>query len=565
MRWPWGQWADAYVEVGRELVANGLDSHIDKLHASADSLVGDVSKTVVGDIQYMRELLRLACRARHEDLRCWLYRGSVDVRFANGRLWHVFGQFKNQLVPWRNAPWVKERLKRTALPRMENLTGDSSKADLVGLLPKVNAHLATLRALTAGGLDAIPDVMDPKEIPEVLQLADALEALIAKKNALPNAAPQQMTAALIVEEREYRTRLHSYYLRRRVGPPEPAPEPEPTDPVESLRADIRLRRNVNRLHVLARHTHLVDFQAGIVALRELWRKKILSELPPPPRKIENKADADEAIDDLERALNDMERKQVAPQAKTEGKDSIEEIAAPDEDVIDHPTIRPAEESSPLRLAEVEGSVFAGPIVSSAASDDTPALSEQDGSTILSEKQRSVIESERSSASVTDQGRPTAREPKYSEWAFGQEDGDRWHTFRHRSGRWEHQGLLNGLDDKLQALMSAFAKGNEVVRLDDLINIRRTHPGAAESKRVQNLIKPEMTRLRNVLLLAMNLPRTSAANIKLDPLPPCKEPRGYQARVHIGYAIKDDEGHVGDDRLRFQTYQELSHEDRMDRP
>jgi HEAT repeat protein len=145
---------------------------------------------------------------------------------------------------------------------------------------------------------------------------------------------------------------------------------------------------------------------------------------------------------------------------------------------------------------------------------------------------------------------------FEQWAVGIDGAKKWQLFQGLRAGWRHEGLLKGLRKGLRAkLLHAFAEsGGRLSQTDAL----KTAAGGAyvmsDVPRLMAQIKPEMTKLRRILLAATGM------GDKEDPLPWKKDARAWQARIQIGYAVKDDKG-----RVRFRTREELTADESIDAP
>jgi hypothetical protein len=161
---------------------------------------------------------------------------------------------------------------------------------------------------------------------------------------------------------------------------------------------------------------------------------------------------------------------------------------------------------------------------------------------------------------------TKSEPKYDAWAFGVEVEKRCHVFKRQGDRWSYQKLLTGLSAGFESeLLIAFASGSGVLSEDAVVKQRQKHPGTSERVRVAGLIKPALSKLRKVLLAQMGVKADERLQHKPDPLPRDRATKSWQARVQIGYAIKEDPDHVGAAEYCFKMLEQLTTDERLDRP
>jgi hypothetical protein len=152
-----------------------------------------------------------------------------------------------------------------------------------------------------------------------------------------------------------------------------------------------------------------------------------------------------------------------------------------------------------------------------------------------------------------------QEKKASRWRFEQcavgIDGARkWQRFTRHGSEWRHRGPLKGLRKGLrEKLLRAFAEyGGGLGRADALKTAAGGPFHPTDASKLMKKIKPEMSELREILRAAFGV------TDKADPLPWEDKAEAWHARIHIGFATKDDQG-----RLTFRTMEELSREEALD--
>jgi hypothetical protein len=144
-------------------------------------------------------------------------------------------------------------------------------------------------------------------------------------------------------------------------------------------------------------------------------------------------------------------------------------------------------------------------------------------------------------------------PKFENWAIGLEHSDVWHIFKKFGDAWRHQRRLSGLSTGMQAnLFKGFAEGSGFLSDHEATKrIRKTYD-QSDRRRILKRIKPEISHMRSVIRAATHLTDTS-----VDPLPRDRNMHGWQARIQIGYAIKED------GKLQFKTWEHLTTDETLD--
>jgi hypothetical protein len=128
------------------------------------------------------------------------------------------------------------------------------------------------------------------------------------------------------------------------------------------------------------------------------------------------------------------------------------------------------------------------------------------------------------------------------------------VFKKYGQKWRHQGKATGIKKgRQEELLNGFAEGGGFLRDNDAVELVQKTPSRYDKRRIMSILKPEISRLRKVILT--NLHHTHGI---FDPLPRDKYGKAWQARIQIGYAVKNDE-----DRFEFKRYEQLTREERLD--
>jgi hypothetical protein len=143
--------------------------------------------------------------------------------------------------------------------------------------------------------------------------------------------------------------------------------------------------------------------------------------------------------------------------------------------------------------------------------------------------------------------------KLTDCALGIEHGRVWHIFRRVRGEWRHYGRLSGLPSGRQGkLLKLFAEGGGLLEKHAALQSEKKHYSGEGVDKLMGLVKPEISRLREIIRQAFSLPSDSA-----DPLPFVTVSRGWLAKIYVGYAVQEDGDSLGGEtRLRFKTKEEL---------
>lgn len=180
--------------------------------------------------------------------------------------------------------------------------------------------------------------------------------------------------------------------------------------------------------------------------------------------------------------------------------------------------------------------------------------------------KAVARSKGKSSELAKNGLPI----RFSRWAIGTEDGEKWHVFTKvksretRQEEWRHQGTLKGVSKGLQnMLLNAFAEGGGILARQDAVKMIQPTSSPSDRSKLVKRIGPEVSRLRAVILAAIgvpeNLPRRG-----LDPLPWQKADKSWRSEIEIGYAGTEDGQFIGGEhRLRFKRCEKLSKDERLD--
>src|SRR5262249_16040901 len=151
-------------------------------------------------------------------------------------------------------------------------------------------------------------------------------------------------------------------------------------------------------------------------------------------------------------------------------------------------------------------------------------------------------------------------PRWKLWAIGLESGNRWHLFKKVEGEWRQQGIVRGISKGRQAkLLEGFAEGGGCLTKVVALKIERPNYSAGETDKLMGKIKPEMSHLRGIIRVAIEVTDT-----KQDPLPYDEDQKGWRAEIEIGYAVQEDREHLGGEhRLRFKTHEQLTSDEVAD--
>ncbi len=151
-------------------------------------------------------------------------------------------------------------------------------------------------------------------------------------------------------------------------------------------------------------------------------------------------------------------------------------------------------------------------------------------------------------------------PRWDRWAIGIEAASKWHLFRRTDGEWRAQRVVEGLSKGRQArLLQALAEGGGFLTKKVALQLEQKHYSGSDVDPLMSKIKPEISRLRKIISRETGIKRQGA-----DPLPYDDARHGWQAALHIGYAIHEDGEHLGgESRLRFRSREELTPDDLAD--
>jgi hypothetical protein len=161
-----------------------------------------------------------------------------------------------------------------------------------------------------------------------------------------------------------------------------------------------------------------------------------------------------------------------------------------------------------------------------------------------------------SAVQSESDRQGTKTPRFRDWAFGLEDGRRWHVFKKSKGRWEHRGLCCTVPSGRRArLTSELARGGGLLSMKSAVGIESRNCPGKDPENLKHLIVEELSRFRSDLREAMGITEVSK---RTDPLKYDETSQNWQAEVEIGYAIQ-----VEGNKLAFRSPNELTPEERMD--
>jgi hypothetical protein len=151
-------------------------------------------------------------------------------------------------------------------------------------------------------------------------------------------------------------------------------------------------------------------------------------------------------------------------------------------------------------------------------------------------------------------------PRWRDWAIGLEHGKRWHLFKRHAGEWYQHKLVEGISmGRQQRLMTAFADGGGSLTKSQALKLELEHYSAGDVDRLMGVIKPEISRLRGIIRVAIGVNDDRA-----DPLPFDETNTVWRAEIQIGYATQEDREYLGGEhRLRFKIREQLTVEDRAD--
>jgi hypothetical protein len=123
------------------------------------------------------------------------------------------------------------------------------------------------------------------------------------------------------------------------------------------------------------------------------------------------------------------------------------------------------------------------------------------------------------------------------------------------GEWRHCKKVAGIAaGRQEELLTAFAGGSGCLAKLVAIRTVRANFNNSEVDEILKLVKPEISKLRNVIREAIGVADTTA-----DPLPYDGPNKAWCAAVSIGYAIEGDRGR-GD--LQFRRREDLTAEENM---
>jgi hypothetical protein len=146
------------------------------------------------------------------------------------------------------------------------------------------------------------------------------------------------------------------------------------------------------------------------------------------------------------------------------------------------------------------------------------------------------------------------ERRMADYAIGQDHSRSWVVFAKYQGHWrEKRKLTPSISKKTEeTLIVAFADGGGILGKYDAIRLFADKPSADVAQKIfENTVKPAMSRLRNKLRTALNLPKD------VDPLPWEESSKGWQAAIQVGYAVPNDSAHAGAScGLTFKTRKDL---------
>lgn len=153
--------------------------------------------------------------------------------------------------------------------------------------------------------------------------------------------------------------------------------------------------------------------------------------------------------------------------------------------------------------------------------------------------------------------------RLSDWAVGIENDKSWHLFKKWKGEFQPQRKLVEIRGGVRArLLKGFAEKGGALSKAEAINLVRPHCAPSEMKAIiKKVISPELSHLRKILLKAIG-----ESDSDVDPIPIDPNTNSWQAIIEIGYAIQEDQPHIGgEERLRFKTREQLTRHERLELP
>jgi hypothetical protein len=153
------------------------------------------------------------------------------------------------------------------------------------------------------------------------------------------------------------------------------------------------------------------------------------------------------------------------------------------------------------------------------------------------------------------------QPRWKNGAIGLETGNKWQLFRRLQGQWRQKNLIENISSGRQHnLLKAFAEHGGLLPKAEAIKMERPVYSAGDVNEIMDLIKPELTNLRDKIRDAIG-----QTDSKADPLRDDHKQKGWRAEIAIGYAVQEDSEHIGGERrLRFKTRAELTKDEAAER-
>ena len=133
--------------------------------------------------------------------------------------------------------------------------------------------------------------------------------------------------------------------------------------------------------------------------------------------------------------------------------------------------------------------------------------------------------------------PAIPRTRWKNWAIGF-DGIKWHLYKQHQGEWRQQNVVKFSKGSQTDLMLGFSAGAGFLPKTVALKLKRPNFSSADVDPIMNLIKPEMTNLRDTIRLMIGV------NTKDDPLPYDDIQKGWRAEIQIGYAVQHDGENIG---------------------
>jgi len=149
------------------------------------------------------------------------------------------------------------------------------------------------------------------------------------------------------------------------------------------------------------------------------------------------------------------------------------------------------------------------------------------------------------------------------WAVGLDAAEKppvWHLFMKKSGKWLDRKTISGIrQGRQQRLLKLFMEGGGFVELKAVLKSEQVPNATGEElRRVIGLVNSELSKIGKILRKATSLDAAGPLfhYKRLD--------KKWFATIKIGYAVKSDEGNVGQgERLCFRSCEHLTTDEQMD--